>query len=144
MAEIPAPQPGLVIRHDFLWCQDAAAKRDQGKDRPACVIIVIDVPNAPTFTVILPITHSRPAKAEDGVEIPEATRQRLGLDDSPCWVIVSEYNIDQWPPPGLSLVPRQNAFSYGFLPPKLFADVMATFTTAYTAGQTAKIDRTKP
>jgi hypothetical protein len=52
----------------------------------------------------------------------------LGLDDAPNWVIVSEYNVDEWPNGGLAPVPgRPGEFSYGFIPPRLFAQVKEKF-----------------
>jgi hypothetical protein len=78
--------------------------------------------------VILPITHSPPAQGTVGIEIPARVRQALGLDDAPSWVIVSEYNVDEWPNGGLTALPgRPGAFSYGFIPPRLFAQVKEKF-----------------
>jgi hypothetical protein len=43
-------------------------------------------------------------------------------------VIVSEHNIDEWPNAGLPPIPgRPGAFSYGFIPPGLFAQIKARF-----------------
>jgi hypothetical protein len=43
-------------------------------------------------------------------------------------VIVSDHNVDEWPNGGLAPVPgRPGAFSYGFIPPGLFAQVKAKF-----------------
>jgi hypothetical protein len=68
------------------------------------------------------------------VEIPAKVRRAIGLDDAPSWVIVSEHNIDEWPNGGLAPVPgRPGVFSYGFIPPGLFAQVKARFLEA--AGQ---------
>jgi len=67
---MPEPEPGLVIRYDYLWADEAAAGRDQGKDRPACLVAASDSPIRPRFVVILPITHSPPtgatARCRDG------------------------------------------------------------------------------
>ncbi len=52
----------------------------------------------------------------------------LGLDDARCWVVASEYNIDEWPNAGIAPLPgRPRAFAYGFIPSGLFADVKAKF-----------------
>ena len=125
---IPEPKPGLVIRYDYLWSYDAAAGRDQGKERPACLVAASDSSVRPRFAVILPITHSRPDDETVGIEIPARVRQALGLDDAPSWVIVSEYNVDEWPNAGLTPLPgRPGVFSYGFIPPRLFAQVKEKF-----------------
>jgi hypothetical protein len=125
---LPEPRPGLVIRYDYLWTREAAAGRDQGKERPACLVAAMDSVASPRFVVILPITHTPPDKDTVGVEIPAKVRQALGLDDAPSWVIVSEHNVDEWPNGGLAPVPgRPGVFSYGFIPPGLFAQVKAKF-----------------
>jgi hypothetical protein len=97
----------LVIRYDYLWSREAATGRDQGKDRPACLVAASDPLATPRFIVILPITHTPPDKDTVGLEIPSKVRQALGLDDAPSWVIVSDYNVDEWPNGGLVPVPGQ-------------------------------------
>lgn len=132
---LPDPKPGLVIRYDYLWADDAAAGRDHGKERPACLIAAMDAAASPRFVVILPITHAPPAGTTVGVEIPARVRQMLGLDDAPAWVIVSEHNVVEWPTAGLAPVPRRpGVFSYGFVPPGLFAAIKARFLDVYEAG----------
>ncbi len=124
----PDPRPGLVVRYDYLWSSEAAAGRDQGKDRPACLVAASDSQTTPRYVVLLPITHSPPGTGTVGVEIPAKVRQAIGLDDAPGWVIVSEHNIDEWPNAGLSPIPgKRGAFSYGFIPPGLFAQIKAKF-----------------
>jgi hypothetical protein len=121
---LPEPKPGLVIRYDYLWSREAAAGRELGKERPACLVAASDSTAHPRFVVILPITHTRPVGDTIGIEIPAQVRRALGLDDAPSWVIVSEYNVDEWPNGGLTPLPGQaGVFSYGFLPPRLFAQV---------------------
>lgn len=125
---LPEPKPGLVIRYDYLWTNEAAAGRDQGKERPACLVAASDSTVRPRFVVILPITHTPPDGRTVGIEIPAKVGQALGLDDEPSWIVVSEYNVDEWPSGGLAPLPeRPGAFSYGFIPPRLFAQVKARF-----------------
>jgi hypothetical protein len=134
---LPDPRPGLVIRYDYLWTREAAAGRDQGKERPACLVAAMDSTASPRFVVILPITHTRPDKDTVGVEIPALVKKKLGLDDAPSWVIVSEHNVDEWPNAGLAPLPgRPGVFSYGFIPPGLFAQVKARFLELYDKGRT--------
>ncbi len=78
---LPEPKPGLIIRYDYLWVREAAGGRDQGKDRPACLVAASDSSSRPRFVVILPITHSRPAGDTIGIEIPPQARQAVGLVD---------------------------------------------------------------
>ncbi len=125
---LPEPRPGLVFRYDYLWSREAAQGRDQGKERPACLVAALESTIAPRFVVILAITHTPPDKGTVGVAIPPRVRQAIGLDDTPSWVIVSEHNVDEWPNGGLAPVPgRPGVFSYGFIPPGLFAQVKAKF-----------------
>jgi hypothetical protein len=125
---VPEPKPGLVVRHDYLWTREAAVGRDQGKDRPACLVAASDSATTPRFVVLLPITHTVPTGDTVGIEIPPRVRQALGLDDAPSWVIVSEHNVDEWPNGGLAPLPgRPGVFSYGFVPPGLFAQIKARF-----------------
>lgn len=125
---IPEPKPGLVVRYDYLWAQESAQGRRQGKDRPACLVAASDSAVRPRYVVLLPITHTAPSGETIGIEIPATVGQAIGLDDSPSWVVVSEHNVDEWPNGGLSPVPgKLGAFAYGFLPPGLFARIKAGF-----------------
>jgi hypothetical protein len=125
---LPDPKPGLILRYDYLWSREAAAGRDQGKDRPACLVAATDSLTKPRYVVLLPITHTPPNGNTVGVEIPPKVKQAIGLDDAPSWVIISEHNIDEWPNPGLSPIPgKPGTFSYGFIPPGLFAQIKTRF-----------------
>jgi hypothetical protein len=125
---LPDPKPGLIVRYDDLWSREATAGRDQGKDRPTCLVAASDSLTKPRYVVLLPITHSPPDAGAVGIEIPAKVKQALSLDDAPSWVIVSEHNIDEWPNAGLSPIPgRPGVFSYGFIPPGLFAQIKTKF-----------------
>jgi len=125
---IPEPKPGLVFRYDYVWSHEAAAGREQGKDRPACLVAAADAASTPRYVVILPITHSPPRDGTVAVELPPRVRAVLGLDGERSWVVVSEHNVDEWPNGGLSPVPGPpGVFAYGFLPPALFKDIKARF-----------------
>ena len=125
---LPDPKPGLIVRYDYLWSHEAAAGRDPGKDRPACLVAASDSLTKPRFVVLLPIMHSPPDADTIGIEILPKVKQALGLDEVPSWIIVSEYNVDEWPNAGLSPLPgRPGVFSYGFIPPGLFAQIKVKF-----------------
>ncbi|WP_260682825.1 hypothetical protein [Rhizobium laguerreae] len=111
MASIPEPRSGLVVRYDYLWSREALAGRDQGKDRPTCLVAASDSLTNPRYVVLLPITHTPPSGETIGIEIPPKVKQAIGLDDEPSWVIVSEYNIDEWPNGGLSPVRAATEYS---------------------------------
>jgi hypothetical protein len=126
---IPAPSPGLVIRYDYLWSREHALGRPQArKDRPACVVVASDNTPNPKFVVLVPITHMPPEEGTAAIEIPVSVRQAIGLDDEPAWIVVSEYNIDEWPNAGLAPIPGTlGVYSYGFITPGLFAQVKERF-----------------
>ena len=139
---LPAPEPGLVVRYDYLWAHEARVGRDQGKDRPACLVAATDAAAGPRYVVLLPITHTPPSGETVGIEIPAKVKQVLGLDDAPSWVIVSEHNIDAWPTGGLSPVPgKPGQFAYGFLPPGLFATIKAGFLALTKAKRSSAVRR---
>jgi hypothetical protein len=139
---LPEPKPGLVIRYDYLWTREAAAGKQQSKDRPACLVAASDSTVAPRFVVILPITHSAPTGDTVGIEIPPKVAQALGLDEARSWVVVSDHNVDEWPNAGLAPVPgRPDIFSYGFVPRGLFAQIKAQFLELSEQGQTAGLRR---
>jgi len=102
----------------------------------------MDSSASPRFVVILPITHTPPDEDTVGVAIPAKVREALGLDDAPSWVIVSEHNVDEWPNGGLAPIPgRPGVFSYGFIPPGLFAQVKAKFLEVYEKGRSLGLRR---
>jgi hypothetical protein len=139
---LPDPQPGLVIRYDYLRTREAAAGCRQGKDRPACLVAATDSTVKPRFVVILPITHAAPSGNTVGIEIPAKVRAAIGLDDEPSWVIVSDHNVDEWPNAGLAPIPGQpGMFSYGFVPPGLFKQIKSKFLELADLGQGAGIRR---
>jgi hypothetical protein len=139
---LPEPRPGLVIRYDYLWTREAAAGRQQGKDRPACLVAASDSETTPRFVVILPITHSAPEGDTVGIEIPAKVREALGFDDQKGWIILSEHNIDEWPNGGLSAIPgHPGVFAYGFIPPRLFAQIKAQFLKLAEDGRTSGVRR---
>jgi hypothetical protein len=119
----PEPKPGLVVRYDYLWTHEASAGRDQGKDRPACLVAASDSQTRPRYVVLLPITHTPPDGDTIGIEIPAKVKQAIGLDHARSWVIVSEHNIDEWPNAGLSPIPGKPGV-FG-VPPGLFAQIKA-------------------
>lgn len=139
---LPEPKAGLVVRYDYLWTREAAAGHDQGKDRPACLVAAVDFVARPRFVVILPITQQAPTGDTVGIVIPPRVRQALGLGDAPSWVIVSEHNVDAWPNAGLAPIPgRPGVFSYGFIPPRLFARIKAKFLELSGRGRGAGVRR---
>ena len=121
----PAPGIGLVIRHAYLWWDEARAGREEGrKDRP-CVIVHLRVNEYQELeTYICPVTHTPPEVPEKAMEIPKATKARLGLDGERSWIITTDVNRFIWPGPDLRPVPG-GGFSFGLLPAAMTRDLVA-------------------
>lgn len=118
MAQI-LPQPGQVIRYAYLWWGEARDGREDGtKDRPCGVILTRTTKAGSTVAYVLPITHTPPLKDEDGIEIPQATKRRLGLDSERSWIITTELNQFVWPGPDIRPT-ASGEYLYGYLPEKL-------------------------
>ena len=120
--KIPRPEPGLVIRYSYLWLREHEQGREEGaKDRPCAIILAARDIAGEFKTLVLPVTHSPPARAEDALEMPAPLKRRLGLDAERSWVAVSESNYFTWPGPDLRSA--RGSVAYGFLPPKFFAEL---------------------
>jgi hypothetical protein len=110
----------LVIRYSYLWLRQARLGREEGeKTRPCAVILVVLDEIQRARVRVLPITHSPPHDRADALELPPATKQRLGLDAERSWVILNEANDFLWPGPDLRFLPGQGPESVviGRLPP---------------------------
>ena len=80
---LPSPEVGLVISYSYLWKSDDDRGRDEGtKNRPCAIIVIIKDNEGDTLVTVVPITHSQPKNADDGIEIPQQTKKRLGLDQA--------------------------------------------------------------
>jgi hypothetical protein len=114
----PVPEPGLVIRYSFLWSGEAAAgKSEGGKDRPVAIVVASSkTTEGEVRVVVAPITHSLPKDAAASLEIPEATRRELGLDDGRQWIRFDELNSFVWPGYDIRPIPGTQRIDYGFLP----------------------------
>ncbi len=124
---LPEPHPGLIIGYSYLWRDEEQAGHGEGrKDRPCAIIAAIDgVEGEEKTVIVLPVTHTPPSLPDQAVEIPLATKKRLGLDHARSWIICSEANKFIWPGYDLRRVSRdeKDRFSYGVLPPTLFSHI---------------------
>ena len=92
------PAIGHVISHGFLWKREAEQGREEGwKDRPCVIVRVQELEGNERRVFVAPITHTAPAEKERAVEIPAATKRRLGLDDERSWLVTTELNHFLWP-----------------------------------------------
>ncbi len=116
----PEPEPGLVIRYDYLWRDEAErGRRDGSKDRPCAIVVARrDANGGEPLVLLAPITHSPPRNTESAIEIPPRVKQHLGLDEARSWIVTGELNSVAWSDAGIVPVNRTQ-WAYGFLPPKL-------------------------
>lgn len=107
------PQPADVIEYSYLWRREAAEGREEGvKSRP-CVVLAVEQQGEQLYVYVAPVTSKSPGV--DGVEVPPAMAERIGLSMVPCWVILNETNRFAWPGPDLRPVasPRGLFCRYG-------------------------------
>jgi hypothetical protein len=129
----PKPVPALVIRYAYLWRREQARGLEEGsKDRPCSVILVTTDSDNSQVVTVLPITHTPPFDLSLAVEIPTATKKRLGLDDDRSWIVVTEANRFTWPGPDLrpTRTGGPASVAYGLLPEALFKEVQTKFLKA--------------
>ena len=142
--DFPKPVPGLVIRYSYLWRAEHQEGRDEGvKDRPCAVVLVMaDVQGAEIVTV-LPVTRAEPKRPELALEIPTATKIRLGLDSQPSWFVLTEVNRFKWPGPDLRAVEAGGAatVAYGQLSRKFFYLLRDRFVAVLRAGAARVVER---
>jgi hypothetical protein len=127
---LPKPVAGLVIRYSYLWREEHLKGQEEGvKDRPCAIVLAVTDENAGQIVTVLPITHSPPRQSQDAIEIPAATKRRLGLDDERSWVVLTEANRFVWPGPDLRPARRGNAESVacGLLPDGLYERIRTGF-----------------
>jgi hypothetical protein len=95
-----------------------------------------------TLVTVLPVTHTPPSDPTLAVEIPQQTKQRLGLDDERSWIMLSEANRFIWPGPDLRMARAGDPSSvvYGYLPANFFEVIRSKFI-AFAKMQKAKLIR---
>jgi hypothetical protein len=92
---------------------------------------------------VLPITHTPPSDPALAVELPHATKRRLGLDDERSWIILTEANRFVWPGPDLRMTQAGDMASvaHGLLPSALFKEVAAKFVEIVRARRAKFVPR---
>jgi mRNA-degrading endonuclease toxin of MazEF toxin-antitoxin module len=124
---LPEPTPGLVISYAYLWWDEARRGREEGtKDRPCVVVLAVRQSTTGCTVTVAPVTHSPPRAAREAVELPAATKLRLGLDERRSWIVTTEVNRFQWPGPDLRPIAQgqPGRLAYGFIPRKLWRTVV--------------------
>lgn len=142
----PPPVPGLVIRYSYLWRAEHARGQEEGvKDRPCAIVLTVVGDTDETVVTVLPITHTPPRDERLGVEVPAATKRRLGLDEARSWVVLSEANRFAWPGPDLrpAVAGDAGSVAYGLLPYGLFEDIRRGFLALLKARIARAVPRTE-
>lgn len=87
---------------------------------------------------------SPPQRPEDAIEIPPATKQRLGLDSERWWIVINQANEFVWPGPDLRPLPGRDdsTIVHGVFPPKFFADVRDRFLQRIARDKAHAVKRT--
>jgi hypothetical protein len=143
---LPNPEPGLVIRYSYLWLREHREGREEGtKDRPCAIVLASLHHRDETQVLVVPVTHSPPENIADALELPPSVKQHLGLDQERSWVVLSESNLFDWPGPDLRRVgDRDNSsVAYGFLPPRLFAELRRRFLALEAVARSLRVQRTE-
>jgi len=95
------------------------------------------------IVTVLSVTHSPPQTPADAIEIPAGTKHRLGLDDAPSWVVLTEANRFVWPGPDLR--PGVNGsvkHRHGSLKERLFERIRLGFLAKIKENQAPPVSRT--
>lgn len=110
------PEVGLVINYSFLWPDEADKGREEGaKNRPCAIILSAEGRDGERVILVVPITYVQPVDMAKAIEIPVATKARLGLDSQPSWAVTDCLNRFIWPGPDIRPLPSGD-IAYGFLP----------------------------
>jgi hypothetical protein len=142
---LPAPEPGLVIRYNYLWLREAERGRDgAAKGRPCAVVTAVRRSGDRVVVSVVPITHAPPHARTPAIPLPNSVKRVLGLDDEPSWIIVDEANTFEWPGPDLEPIDQQSrAMSYGRLPKPVITALLHAVLGHIHAGRLRTIKRTE-
>ena len=139
---IPDLEPGLVVHFNYLWSREQAADRQEARYPRPCAIVVSYRRNADGALIVMlaPITHAEPRDGDNAIEIPQAVKKHLGLDEHRSWVVLDEVNETGWP--GYDLTPNaKGQYAYGFVPPKLHTQIKAKILAAHQVGDLKRVPR---
>lgn len=129
------PKVGYVLRYVYDWGTEAGTGSD--KERPAVIVLTVRRADGKTLVRVAPVTHRASDDLARTLELPRATKQRLGIDDDRSWVILDHANEFQWPGPDVRPVPGAlpATIYYGPLPPALFARLRQQLLGLFRAGR---------
>jgi hypothetical protein len=139
---IPAPEPGLVVHFNYLWSDEFDRGREEARYPRPCAIVLSYRRTADGVMIVLlaPIARSEPRTGDRAIELPQAVKKQLGLDDLRSWVMVDEVNETAWP--GYDLQTNaQGQYAYGFIPPNLFRRIKAEMMQGLRASRLRRVPR---
>ena len=106
------------------------------------VVLTVRARSDDLIVTVAPITHRPPRAASRAVELPAATRRRLGLDAARSWIVTDDLNRFVWPGPDLRPIPgRPASFAYGLIPAALYEQVRLAVLDHAREGRVRRIDR---
>lgn len=139
---LPVPEPGLVIRFNYLWKREDDQGRDNARyPRPCAIVLSLRrAADGLTLVMVAPISHSAPMPDTRALEMPAAVKRHLGLDDARSWIIVDEVNEFAWP--GFDLAPdARGEIALGLLPPKFYEAVRRMVLESAQLGALGRVVR---
>lgn len=141
---VPHPEPGLVIRYNFLWGREASDRHQNArKSRPCAIVTSVRQAGDKIIVTVAPITHSPPIDSTT-IEIPLPAKRLLGLDEERSWIVVNELNSFIWPGPDLEPIERgSKVLSYGRLPRPLALKMLRMVLVAIRSGEATVVKGTQ-
>lgn len=139
---IPDPEPGLVVHFNYLWSSEFDRGSEEARYPRPCAIVLSyrRTADGALIALLAPITHSVPRPGDRAIEIPQAVKKQLGLDDLKSWIMVDEVNETAWP--GYDLQTNaEGQYAYGFIPPNLFRRIKAEMMQVLKASRLRRVPR---
>jgi hypothetical protein len=136
------PQVGQIVDHYFLWFDEQAAGRTEGRKSRPCLIIAIEPrKNAAPRVTVLPITSQAPRPGTTALAVPGDVKDRIGLSRTrPAWIIIDDANIFAWP--GYDLVPQPGGrFVRAVVTRGFFHLVRNAVSAAHTRNRPRRVER---
>lgn len=143
---LAGPERGSVIRYAYLWADESAEGREEGqKDRPTLVLALAVRELDALHVLVLAITHTPPAAADEAVPFPQDLKRRIGLDDAPSWIVTTEANAFIWPGPDIRPVPgrQPSTVIYGRVPQGLLRQVARSYLANRERQRSSLVRRTE-
>ncbi len=142
MAAIDEPQIGQIVDHNFLWADEQAAGRVEGRKARPCLIIAVEQrTRAAPHVTVLPVTSQPPRAGTTAVAVPDDVKVRIGLARArAAWVVIDDANFFAWP--GYDLVPQPgDGFVRGVVTRGFFQLIRNAVLAAHARGRPRRIDR---